>query len=689
MPEYTIKTKDGLTVTGIPDNVDPDSPELRALVERMRQSKQQTSPYSGAMLTEPAPNVTEINPRSTVASTDETTLAGLAGSAVRGGGPYAMGAGLGAALGAPAGGVGAVPGAGLGVGYVALAKTVGDPVTSLLNKMLDTQMQTPSESFEALFDKMGIAKPKSGTERVLQAATEASAGGIGQVGLGRAMQATGMGRRATDIGRVLAADPFKQAASGFLGGVSAQGAQEMGAGPMGQLGAGILGSLAGGALAPGESPIASPTQGAFEAPSLQAERSAMGEAAKAKIPVMTSDVMPPQTFASKWIQSVGEKIPFAGTGGPRRVQQAARVEAIRDLAREYNVGAVANASDEVARDLLAKRSSDITKYTGMKSGVIEKLAPTGVVDVAKTVESIDRQIAGLNSLNTKAADTTISVLQDWKNAIQNQDLRNIEKLRAQVGESFKDPSLAGSRTLGEKALSSIYGPLKEDMGAFIKANGDRTDYTKWRVANGKLAESMQELNKDVLKNVLDKGKETPEVVQRMLFSSKPSDVKALVSGLSADGKAKAKIAILSKALEDAGGIEDLSPEKFITSVRKLSTPIGVAFDGQDAQRLNGLVKALKLTEHASKAALVPPTGTQAVPFLVADTLSAALGGPTGATVGAAGIGGLARVYESAPVRNLLMRIQAVKAGSPEEADLFNRFTAAVNAQKATRKEKEQ
>jgi len=258
-------------------------------------------------------------------------------------------------------------------------------------------------------------------------------------------------------------------------------------------------------------------------------------------------------------------------------------------------------------------------------------------------------------------------------------------LRAQIGESFKAPELAASRGIAEKTLSSIYGPLREDMGNFIKANGDRTDYTKWRVANLRLAESMGDLKNDALRSVLKKGEETPEVVQKMLFSSKPSEVKTLMSGLTAEGKAKAKVAIISKALEDSGGIESLSPEKFVTSVKKLSAPIGVAFDGQESQRIKGLVRALKLTEHASKASLVTPTGVQTVPIVGAAVLTDLLGGAGAAIATGATVGGLARVYESAPVRNLLMRLPSVAAGSPEEAAIFKRLMAATQNKKEEKK----
>jgi hypothetical protein len=44
------------------------------------------------------------------------------------------------------------------------------------------------------------------------------------------------------------------------------------------------------------------------------------------------------------------------------------------------------------------------------------------------------------------------------------------------------------------------------------------------------------------------------------------------------------------------------------------------------------------------------------------------------------VGGAARLYESAPVRNLLMQIPRTKAGSAEEATLVKRLMSSLAAE---------
>jgi hypothetical protein len=314
----------------------------------------------------------------------------------------------------------------------------------------------------------------------------------------------------------------------------------------------------------------------------------------------------------------------------------------------------------------------------MKADVIDRVSTAGgPVDVTRTTQAIDQQIARLAALRTAEVEPVVARLNDWKAAIQNQDLRNIETLRKQLGESFKAPELSGVRSTGEKALSAIYAPLREDMRDFIRTNGQTRDITKFEVANKRLAEMAGELRQGTLSSVLRRGDATPEAVRSMLFSNKRSDVLQLYRNLTPEGQARARTAILQEAASKAGGIEEISPAKFITQVSRLGRQTGVFFTGQDLQELKGLMRVLELTRRADKAGVVTETGQQAVPFVGAAALSQYLGGTAEAVLGAAAIGGAARAYESAPVRNILMKIPQTVAGSKEEQQLLKRLQAAV------------
>lgn len=627
---YSITTKDGITINNIPDDVDPQSPQLKSRVQELRAGKAAQS---------------RTVPQELARQVGLTARAGVEGLA-------------------------------------GLAGIVTDPVAALANQVLpdDMQMQPLQQATSGLLTQAGMPVPETQTERIVQQAAQSMVGAAGGVGLaGKVAQAaTSPVTRA--VAQQMAAGPAAQIAGGAGSGAAAQLAAEEGAGPAGQIAASLAGGVAGSAAG---ARLSTP-----RAAAPQKIPQAVQESDQAGVRLMTSDVAPPNTFAAKWLQQAGERIPVAGTGPVRAAQQTERVEAVRNVLRDFGADQAAAASDDVMRDLAATRSKDLTKYTKMKTSVIDGLSDKGAVDVTRTVAAIDGQIAKLGELRTAEVNPIVSRLEDWKQAIQGQNIQNVETLRKQIGESFKAPELSAVRGTGEKALSSIYGPLKQDMGDFIKASGARQDFNKWSVANSRLAQMAGELKGGALKSVLRRGDATPEAVNQMLFSQKPSEVRTLYAGLSPQGRANARTAIMAKAAQDAGGIDNVSPEKFATSVKKLGGSIGVFFDDADVQRIDGLVRTLNLTRRAGDAAVAPPTGVQTALPVGAAVLADIMGGAGAAIASAASIGGAARIYESPRVRNMLLKMAQTPRGSAEEAAMASRIISAMQAAQSNQSDAE-
>ena len=664
---YSITTKDGITINNIPDDVAPDSPDLKARVAAIRAD--QTPPEMRV----------EVTGSPTEQLEPSTTATGLAGAATRGLSLPAAGALGGAGVGALIGGVGAIPGAIAGAGAATLAGVIGDPIVGSINSLLGTKYTLPTQAMEDLLTRLGVPEAKTQAERIVQTTVAGAAGAGGMAAAGKAIQtAAGAAAPVTrEVGRMLATQPIAQIAGGTGAGLAGQTAKEMGVGPVGQIAASLLGSVAGAKLATTK---IQPT--ATQLPS------DIADAERAGVTLMTTDVVPPRTFASKWVQTIGERIPGAGTGGVRQAQQTERIEAVRNVLRDFGADDAARATDDVMKDLATKRGADLSKYAGAKTEVIERLGQAGTVPMTNTVQAIDDQISKLQGLKTQEVAPIIERLTDWKAALQGQNLVNVETLRKQIGESFKAPELASVRGIGEKALSSIYKPLKQDMESFITQVGQRRDVTKWKVADKRLADLAGELDMSTLKSVLKRGDATPEVVGNMLFSKKPSEVSQLYASLTPAGRESARAAILARAAEKAtaevaeGTV--VSPDKFANEVKRLGTSIGVFFSGDDLKQVEGLTRVLNITKRASEAAAAPPTGVQAAIPVSAAALSSFFGGGlTGfiATLGAAGgVGVAARIYESAPIRNLLIKIPQTISGSPEEAALLKRLTATIQQQ---------
>lgn len=673
----------------------------------------------------------------------ETTAEGVTGAVTRGLAPTAAGALLGGAIGGP-------PGAVIGGGAMALTQLVGDPVVDTLNTIFGTSFTKPTDAIEGLLTRLGVSEPKTSAERIIQATASGAGSAYGTSLLGQTL--SGAPGLTGEVGKALASEPAINVAGGIGGGAASQASAETGGGVVEQIASGIAGGMMGAKA--GQIGVRATTP---------VKTPAMLAAERAGIPVMTSDVAPPQTFASKWLRDTGEKIPITGTGGPRAAQQAKRVQAITDLIEEFGASR-AGLADDIMDDLAKTRGDDVKRYAGMKNEVIERLSgqepkpkkiaaelkiepikpgdyitdkggqilkanppasssffgegqiaeESGIrtataddvarqkeqinvaksaiekqnaqamedwtakntVDVSRTVSKINSEIGRLSSLNTDEVSPVIAILEDWKQAVQSQDLKNIELLRKQLGESFKSPEMASVRSTGEKALSSIYGALREDMGDYIKATGKSRDYAKWKLANARLAEMQGELDQRTLKSVLKTGNATPEDVNKLLFSQKPSDVRALYRNLSPEGRANARSAIIAKAAEKAG--DNISPEKFANEVKRLGASIEVFFSNDDLERVTGLAKALDLTRRASQAGVTPPTGVQVALPVGAAALTTIFGGPIAGLSTLASTGLMARAFESKPVRDILVRL-ANTTNPTEEAALAKRFISAVQA----------
>lgn len=111
-----------------------------------------------------------------------------------------------------------------------------------LSAMTGGAIRKSSEVYPELATSLGLPQPESSTEKI------AGAGVRGLVGAGSMVGAGGQLARLPgmvgQMGTVLSAAPAAQMASGASGGMSAQTAQEMGAGPTGQAIAGVAGAMA-------------------------------------------------------------------------------------------------------------------------------------------------------------------------------------------------------------------------------------------------------------------------------------------------------------------------------------------------------------------------------------------------------------------------------------------------------------
>ena len=555
------------------------------------------------------------------------------------------------------------------------------------------------EKISNILDDLGLPEPETTSERVASAITSGMSAGGGSVGIAKklAQVLTGLGQK---VSQVMATAPAAQVIGSGTGAGSGQAAAELGYNPVVQIAASLAGGLVGGRAA-----------NVKTTPISQTVKNTVKDAETAGVPVLTSDVRPPTTFASRWLQKTTESIPIVGTGGVRSAQQELRGEAVQDLARSFgvNLGDDVDIISTVTRDLLKRRRSQLKKYTSQKSSVIksEKLRDAGVVNVDRAVAAIDQEIATLSRLRTSEVGPVIERLRDWRGALlgettvkgldgknvivrEGQSLENVELLRKQLSQSFEASDLASVKDLGTKTLKKIYNPLREDMRSFIQSFGAKNDIKKFDTSNARLSELVGELENGLFKRVLSKGEVTPEAISSMLFSKKPSDLKLLFKNLDPAGQANARTAIITKMFKDSvnanGGV---SPDVFKNQIKKMSDQLGIFFNERDLQSVEGLGRVLALTQRASQANLMPPTGAMLQIPVIGGLLTQTFGGVGAGVVAAGSLGAIARIVESPAVRNILIKLPKVRANSPQEAELLKRLDDIVIRESSTEREGEQ
>mgnify|MGYP003631187809 CR=1 FL=1 len=402
------------------------------------------------------------------------------------------------------------------------------------------------------------------------------------------------------------------------------------------------------------------------------------EGAEQGVPVMTSDVLPPATFAGKISQQTAEKIPLAGTGAAREVQQDFRNKAVQEIADKYGTFSYKSIIDSMKTQ--QNRVKGAAGRTLQSTG--EKLDEVGEVPLSSTREIIDEVKAELSKEGVIRSEGAADDLATLVNAFDEapQTFTSLKENRTAFRDIIEGADKAERSQLPSRAkalLQKVGGAMTEDMESFAKSNLTPKEFASWKKANKIYADQAQTLKKSKLKNVLDKGDITPESVKQLILSKNPSELKLAYNSMTQSGKANARSAVISNIVDNvsrrAGG---MTPNAFATEMKKFKPQIDTFFKGQERKQLEGLQRLLNATRRAQDAAVTTPTGQQ---VLGAGTLAAAAT-DLGATILSAGtVGGIARLYESAPVRNALLRLASVPKGSTRFEKALLDAQTAINA----------
>ena len=151
--------------------------------------------------------------------------------------------------------------------------------------------------------------------------------------------------------------------------------------------------------------------------------------------------------------------------------------------------------------------------------------------------------------------------------------------------------------------------------------------------------------------------------------------------LTPQGQRAARSAILYDALAESGYFADplnANPDRLANALKRQNRlqAVDVFFSGPDKDALQGFTRLLEATRRAQQAGVVTPTGQQLVPLAV---LGGALTEPIMTGISTATLAGIGRFYESAGMRNFLLKLNNTKAGSPQEMSVLEAAVPALTA----------
>ncbi|MEQ5304951.1 hypothetical protein ABN238_12235 [Providencia rettgeri] len=393
------------------------------------------------------------------------------------------------------------------------------------------------------------------------------------------------------------------------------------------------------------------------------------------IDVLTTDVLPPRTAVGRQMQQAGEQS-IGGTGNRRAIQAEQRenfVESVPQMIeQEFGIYAPHVMQGEVRAGLRAAKD----QHGGVINRITEQMADA-VVTPTRSIPAIDGAMQQLaNGLAPNGA--AMQILNTLRDRVANgASFAEIRNLRTELRQSLQGDNLAMPTSL-EAAYNRINTALTGDMNSAVGKTLGANTLNQLRHANNEYRNIARGIEKTGLKNALEKGDVTPELMDNLVYSKRPSDIARIYGMVNENGRNQLRAAYLTKAYEKANG----SPQRMITQLDQLINQsngqiFNTVFNPRQRQMIEGMRDVLEATRRAGTANQVTQTGMALLtPARTAATLLTG-----GASLGIeVGTGMIARMYESPRIRNMLLRLHNTPRGSTARdraiTNIINTLTAS-------------
>ncbi len=396
--------------------------------------------------------------------------------------------------------------------------------------------------------------------------------------------------------------------------------------------------------------------------------------------VLSSDILPPDTFMGKLTQKIGERIPVMGTGGIRAKQQIGREDAVKELMADFEIDDKSEFGSKIIESAARMFAKSKKRSDELRADAVQQLNVLGEKIPTKTLAVIDEQLTKIKGQGALADKALIKNLNNIKSEVASGNFEKLKDIRTIIFDMQIDVSGMKSpmRQGADRYLKPISGALSDDLIEISKEIPDAQ--RKWKASNKIYRGNYTKAKETELKKLLTKGTLTPEIVETTLRTGKKSSLRRLNANLDAEGRKGVRQQILKLAVDKAITDDYINPNAFKTALDKSKDQINIFFKGSDKKQLKGIQKFLTITRRAQDAGQDIASKQEVWgATLMGGGLSAGnLLGKAAAMAG--GIGLVARTYESKPIRTLLIKLANAEKGSALEANLIKGIKNAIIAQ---------
>ena len=312
------------------------------------------------------------------------------------------------------------------------------------------------------------------------------------------------------------------------------------------------------------------------------------------------------------------------TGGMRNRQQEARVKSIESLAQRYGVEDGANYESRILKGLKTSIGAEKAKFSELysqSSGALDKL---GEVPLSNAKAWAQTEISKQLRLGAKGDKQKIADLEALIEAPDDLSFELVKEIRSGVGAQLESARrgapVTGSSDTG--FLKRQYAELSKDMRTFADEASPELA-ADWKAADAKFSSFANDADKSTVKSVMRSGDATPEDINKLLFSTKNSDLEFLAKYLDEGGKSSAKQSIIQRLVDKSTNPDgDISPNAFINQVKKHRNQIGKFFSKDESRAILALKDALSSTRRAQDSAVTTPTGQGLyIPFIAGNLVT--------------------------------------------------------------------